>query len=185
LLLTISGFGFALVVSFVAGVVVNQLVEAAAYKRAVFHPPEIGVVPWITSFLVVGTSIWAASLIGMVLGRLVAAATGLTWLGWIITAACTFALVPVGILSAYYNGSPIQLLSPTVIRTMATHRDGWLRFYKWMAIWLGLSILVSTFSYVPGVGGVLLSFSMAAIVVLVGRTIGLLAQAFIINWVED
>ncbi len=168
-----------------ACVVINQLVQAAAYERSVFDPPEVGVHAWFSSFLVVGVSLWASSVPGGILGTLTANVIGMLWPIFIFTLTSVFLFAPVGILSAYYNGSPFKVISSDVLATFVTHRDGWLRFYAWMAIWLVVDFMSLIFGLIPVVGIPIEAFIDAVCVVLVGRTIGLLAQAFIVNWVAD
>ena len=94
-------------------------------------------------------------------------------------------LMPIGVLSAYYNGSAIKIFSPVVVQTVRTHSDGWIRFYRWMAVWLAVLLVGMVLGLVPLLGPVVFALVLSVVVVLVGRTIGLLAQAFIINWVAD
>ena len=169
-----------------AGVLANQTIEGAAYHRSDFHPPEIGVLDWLSSFLVVGVSFWAGMLPGILLGEVFLLAGGgffsLIFCG-LMTAAV---LAPIGILSAYYNGSAFRIFSSDVVQTLRTHRDGWLRFYSWMAVWLIAFLLSFLLLWIPTlIGSLLASVAQVALGVLIARTIGLLAHAFIGRWMQS
>jgi hypothetical protein len=96
-------------------------------------------------------------------------------------------LAPIGILSAYYNGSALQIIAPKVIGTIGTQTAGWLRFYLWMALWIALFCLAWVLRAIPNswVNGLLCGLAQSACLVLLGRTIGLLAQSFINFWISD
>jgi hypothetical protein len=172
---------------FLAGIMINQLIEGAAYKRSLFHPPELGLMELLSSFMVVGVSFWAGMLPGIVLGNLFWSSTRVWWLTMLVSFGTAFFLAPIGILAAYYNGSAVQILSSEVLGTIRTRTAGWMRFYAWMALWVFLFCLSFLLLWIPPslVGCTLTGFAQAACLVLIGRTIGLLAQAFINFWIED
>jgi hypothetical protein len=175
------------VAMFLAGVMVNQLVEAAAYKRNLFHPPEVTPAGLVSSFLTVGVSFWAGMLPGVVLGQLFFGVTRFWWLSLAVTFATAFLLAPIGILGAYYNGSAFQIISSDVIRTVRTHTAGWIRFYSWMALWIAMYCAAWLFRLIPMtlISSTLCALVEAASLLLMGRTLGLLAQAFINFWVQN
>lgn len=176
-----------LLAMFLAGIMINQLIEGAAYKRSLFHPPELGLMELLSSFMVVGVSFWAGMLPGFILGNLFWSTTRIWWLTLLVAFGTAFFLAPIGILSAYYNGSAVQILSSEVMNTVRTRTAGWMRFYAWMALWVLLFCVSILLRLIPPslVGSTLTGFAQAACLVLIGRTIGLLAQAFINFWIDD
>lgn len=172
---------------FLSAIMVNQAVEGAAHKRSLFNPPELGVMELVSSFLVVGVSFWAGMLPGIVLGQLFWGATRWWSLMFVGAFGTAFLLAPIGILGAYYNGSAFQILSSDVLRSVGRQTAGWIRFYSWMGVWIVVFCLAWVFRAIPVslIGGTMCGVVQAASILLMGRTIGLLAQAFINFWIED
>jgi hypothetical protein len=177
------GFG----TSLFAAVMVNQLIEGAAYKRSVFHPPELGALELLNSLLPVAVSFWAGMLPGIVFGQIIGAVFHRWWVSFVVAFATAFFLAPIGILSAYYNGSPFQIYSSEVVQTVRTKTSGWMRFYSWLGLWVFLYCVSAAFNFLPGglLGIVLSAVAQTVFVVLIGRTIGLLAQSFINFWIDQ
>lgn len=175
-----------LIAMVLAGIMINQTVEGAAYKRNVFHPPELDVGGLLSSFLIVGVSFWAGMLPGVVLGQLFWGATGRWWLTYVVAFVTAFVLAPIGVLGAYYNGSAFQIVSSEVVRSIRTNTAGWIRFYSWMAAWIVLFCLGWMFRMIPSslIGSSLCGITQACSLLLMGRTLGLLAQAFINFWID-
>ncbi len=178
--------GMHFVAMLLSGVMVNQAVEGAAHKRNVFHPPELGVMELSSSFLVVGVSFWAGMLPGVVLGQLFWGATSQWWMTYVVAFGTAFLLAPIGILGAYYNGSALQIVSSEVFQSVRHQTAGWIRFYSWMGLWILLFCLAWMLRVIPPtfVGSTLCGIVQAASLLLMGRTIGLLAQAFINFWID-
>ncbi len=170
-----------------SGVLINQLIEGAAHRRSVFHSPEMRMSDLASSVLPVAISFWAGMLPGIVLGQLFWAASGYWWMTYVVAFMTAFLLSPIGILGAYLNGSPFQIWSSEVIQTIRTQTAGWLRFYCWMALWIFLFCLSWLFRLIPpsAIGSTICGVAQAACLVLIGRTIGLLAQSFINFWVAQ
>ncbi len=186
LLLPLAG-GFHFFAMLLGGVLINQLIEGAAYKRSVFHVPGMALTELFSCLLPVGISFWAGMLPGVVLGQLFWAASGYWWMTYVVAFVTAFLLAPIGILGAYYNGSPFQIWSSEVIQTIRTQTAGWIRFYCWMALWIFLFCMSWLFRLIPPspVGATICGVAQAVFLVLIGRTIGLLAQSFINFWIKQ
>jgi hypothetical protein len=101
----------------------------AAPEQAEEAFAEVGIAEWGASLLSVGTSLWGASIPGWVIAMMILTTKGPVLAALIFVGVTAAFLSPPLLTSAFYTGSPFQLFSPVVFRTLRTHAVAWARLY--------------------------------------------------------
>ena len=94
-----------------------------------FSPSE-----WVGSLAVVAVAVWAALLPGVLLGFVLWKVTGWFVLLPLLAAVSSFALLPLFIISSFYNESAVNIYAADIFESVAAQPDRWRGACKIMAL---------------------------------------------------
>ncbi len=137
-----------------------------------FSPSE-----WLGNFLVVLVSGWAASLPGVFFGFLAFKITG--WFVWLPTFAAisTAGLLPLLLISSFYNESVYNIFSSDVLATLSSKTDVWTGTYKLLGIALLIFFVGLLVLFIPGIFFSMVGAAMHVVAVtLAAIFVGMLAH---------
>lgn len=129
-------YGFALFAA-VAITLLAVLQDTAEGKDVIENWPEGNFLDWFAEAAYVLVALFVAAFPGVLLGRLVSyLAPDSSSVGWefVFCIPTTFVLFPIALLSALEAGSPLNVLSRPILRSLSVLARGWLQFYFWSGL---------------------------------------------------
>ncbi len=120
-----------------------------------FAPSE-----WLGSFVAFAFAGWAASVPGGLIGYVFMKLTGIYACLPIMIALSVFALLPVMLISSFYNESAFNIFAPAVLQTTQTNKNSWTSAYVCYGLMLAAFVFGILILFIPSI---LFSFLGAAI----------------------
>ena len=113
--------------------------------------PELGFSEWFGSFAFTAVSFWAGALPGFFLGNVLYFMTG-SMIGLLLLVPISvFLIMPICLVSALFNESVVNIVSPDILKTISRQHSRWLKLYQTVLVLLGVFLLGTFILYLPSI----------------------------------